>query len=70
MNLTFADLGLGEDDVEIETVTLESGQMEIRAHLTTRGHAIMREAAATYDLSPDDLFGRMIRHAVGLTPDS
>lgn len=70
MNLTFADLGLGKDDVEIETVTLESGQMEIRAHLSERGHAIMREAAETYDLSPDDLFSRMIRHAVFLTPDS
>ena len=69
MNLTFADLGLGEDDVEIETVMLESGQMEIRAHLTKRGHAIMREAAATYDLSLDDLFGRIIRYSVGLTPD-
>lgn len=69
MNLTFADLGIGEEDVEIETITLESGEMEIRAYFSDRALAIMQETAVTYDLSPDDLFGRMIRYAVGLTPD-
>lgn len=66
IDLWLDELGLEEGDIELEVVRLESGAVEMRAHLSPRGVEIIERVAATYDLTPDDLFGRIIRNALNV----
>jgi len=66
IDLTFDDLGLQEGDIALEVVQLESGAIELRARLSPRGVEIVERVAALYELTPEDLFGRIVRHALNV----
>jgi len=66
IDLSFDDLGLQEGDIALEVVQLESGAIELRARLSPRGVEIVERVAARYDLTPEDLFGRIVRHALNV----
>lgn len=64
IGLSLDELGLQEGDIDFEIIQLESGAIELRARLSPRGIEIIERVAAVYDLTPDDLFGRIVRHAL------
>lgn len=63
-HLSLDDLGFQKGDIALEVVQLESGAVELSARLSPHGVAIIERVAALYDLTPDDLFGRIVRHAL------
>lgn len=64
MSLSLDDIGLQDGDIAISVVPLEGGSIEVRARLSAHGVAIIEGLTASYDLSPHDLFGRVIRQAL------
>lgn len=55
---------LREGDIVIEIARLEGGSLELRARLSPQGAAIIEQTAASAGVSPEDLFGRVLRQAL------
>ena len=62
--ITFANIGLTEDDIHLEYTKLPDGGSEVSAHLSERGHALLEVAAREHGMTSDDFFELVLRSSL------
>lgn len=64
MFITFATIGLTEEDIEFEHVELPDGSAEVSAYFSERGNALLEAAAREYGMTTEDFFEFVLRSAL------